>query len=89
MSKPWEWDRPGLEDAINYNLALINVGKVLLVWDGGIHRSRELGAASITLYDARFASGHSGRGCIFQISGQLWFEARMKLFSNLHGTVMN
>jgi hypothetical protein len=42
---------PGLDCAINCNLALINVGKATPVYDeAGLHRSRDPGAGGITPY---------------------------------------
>lgn len=79
---------PGLDAAINCNLALINVGKATPVWDdGGLHRSRDPGAGAITLY-------HNGTtpvvyrdipagGELFKFYGDSWFESRPNLFHHL------
>jgi hypothetical protein len=76
---------PGLDAAINCNLALINVGKALPMWDdGGLHRSRDPGAGALTPY-------HNGStpiilrdipagGELFKHYGDWWFETRPSLF---------
>jgi hypothetical protein len=79
---------PGLDAAINCNLALLNVGKALPVWDdGGLHRSRDPGAGALTPY-------HNGTtpilyrdipagGELFKFYGDSWFQTRPDWFQNL------
>jgi hypothetical protein len=79
---------PGLDAAINCNLALLNVDKALPVWDdGGLHRSRDPGAGAVTLY-------HNGTtpvlyrdipagGELFKHYGDHWFTSRPEWFSSI------
>jgi hypothetical protein len=68
---------PGLDCAINCNLALLNVAKATPVYDdAGLHRSRDPGAGSITPY-------HNGTtkvtrkippgGELFKFYGDSWY----------------
>eukprot|EP00980_Cylindrotheca_fusiformis_P003665 scaffold818_cov136-Cylindrotheca_fusiformis.AAC.31 len=77
---------PGLDCAINCNLALINVAKATPVYDdGGLHRAAHAGAGAITPY-------HNGTtlvtrkvpagGELFKFYGDNWFTTR-KVFDSL------
>jgi hypothetical protein len=75
---------PGLDCAINCNLALINTQKSLPSYDNsGLHRARDPGAGAFTPYHngTTLASRHIPIGGeLFKFYGNEWFETRPNLF---------
>jgi hypothetical protein len=75
---------PGLDCAINCNLALINTQKSVPSYDNsGLHRSKDPGVGAFTPYHngTTLASRHiPAGGELFKYYGNSWFETRPKLF---------
>lgn len=78
---------PGLDGAINCNLALLNVDRQLPEWDdAGLHRSRNPGAGAVAQYSGSktFASSAiPAGGELFKFYGDNWFESRPETFGNI------
>jgi hypothetical protein len=75
---------PGLDGAINCNLALINVDSTLSQWDDvGFHRSRNAGAGAFSPYfnASTFAKTNiPAGGELFKFYGDAWFRFRRSDF---------
>jgi hypothetical protein len=75
---------PGLDCAINCNLALINTQKSVPFYDNsGLHRARDPGAGAFTPYHngTTLASRYiPAGGELFKFYGNEWFESRPTLF---------
>jgi hypothetical protein len=75
---------PGLDCAINCNLALINTHKSYPMYDSaGLHRSRDPGAGALTPYHngTTYAARHiPAGGELFKFYGNEWFTSRPHLF---------
>lgn len=78
---------PGLDSAINCNLALLNVDRKLPRWDdGGLHRKRNPGAGAITQYSGSvtYANTKIPAGSeLFKHYGDDWFKTRPDVFGNI------
>jgi hypothetical protein len=75
---------PGLDCAINCNIALINTHKSVPIYDSsGLHRARDPGAGAFTPYHngTTYAARHiPAGGELFKFYGDGWFTTRPKLF---------
>jgi hypothetical protein len=77
---------PGLDGAINCNIALLNVDRELPQWyDAGLHRLRNPGAGAIAQYSGgiTFAKAQiPAGGELFKYYGDEWFRSR-SAFANM------
>jgi hypothetical protein len=77
---------PGLDCAINCNIALINTHKSAPIYDyAGLHRARDPGAGAFTPYHngTTLASRHiPAGGELFKFYGDEWFVSRSNIFDD-------